>query len=244
MHPAWARSVVWAFGHHPEVEALYGARIVEDPAATGGEPSGMLPLLEFLPYDRARHERANFVDRNTVAFRSRHADLRFDETLDSAWDWDHSLRLFGRAAPLSLPAIACYYGTWVPDRVSETPTRLEMLRRIRARAHVSRPLRVHLHRVDEDMAELEAAGAVVSASSGELEAVLAADPPDLVVLGPAATAAALEALERHGTPFWGRDLDGELSAHPLCLRRPEGRDGATLEPALRQRLTEWLFARA
>jgi Glycosyl transferase family 2 len=226
MHPEWIRSVVWAFGRQPELEALYGARIVEDPGADGA-PSGDLPLLEFLGYDRRRHERANFVDRNTLAFRARHCDILYDEHLDSAWDWDHSLRLFARATPLALPAVACYYGTLAPDRVSLTATRMEMVRIVRSRAHRSRPLRVHLCGEPNGVDELEAAGAVVTRSP-ELEAPLPEPLPDLVLLD-AASPADEELLSELDVPYFTRDAlpaDGELHA------------------ALRQRLTDWLAARA
>ena len=84
MHHDWLRSVVWAFDRFADVEALYGARINEDPGAERQIPSGMLPTLEFVRYDRARHERANFIDRNTMALRARHSDLRYDDTLPAA----------------------------------------------------------------------------------------------------------------------------------------------------------------
>ena len=58
MHRAWLRSVAWAFEAFPDADALYGARTNEDPGAQRGVRSGMLPTLEFSPYDRARHERA------------------------------------------------------------------------------------------------------------------------------------------------------------------------------------------
>jgi len=60
MHRDWLRSIVWAFSSFPEVHALYGARINEDAGAQAGVRSGMLPSLEFVRYDRRRHERANF----------------------------------------------------------------------------------------------------------------------------------------------------------------------------------------
>jgi len=135
MHPEWLRSVAWAFSSFPEVDALYGARSNEDPGARLGVRSGMLPTLEFSHYDRARHERANFVDRNTIAFRSFLKDIRYDESLRAAFDWDHSLRLFARAEPLPLPALSCYYRTLIPDRVSDIPEQRESVLRVRSRVH-------------------------------------------------------------------------------------------------------------
>ncbi len=133
MHPDWLRSVVWAFAQHPDTEALYGARIIEDPASTNGLASGMLPALEFWRYDRTRHESANYVDRNTVAFRARHADLRYDESVPGAEDWDHALRLFARSAPLALPTVACYYRTLHSGRLSDQ-SMVESVRTVRSRA--------------------------------------------------------------------------------------------------------------
>ena len=66
MHPEWLRSVVWAFATFPDVNALYGAHVDEDPGAQQGVRSGMLPTLESPRYDRARHEQAKYIDRNTT----------------------------------------------------------------------------------------------------------------------------------------------------------------------------------
>lgn len=133
MHPDWLRSVAWAFARHPGSDALYGARIIEDPASTNGLASGMVPALEFWHYDRTRHETANYVDRNTVAFRASQADLRYDASLSAAEDWDHELRLFARSAPLALPAVACYYRTLHPGRLSDRAM-VESVRSVRSRA--------------------------------------------------------------------------------------------------------------
>jgi glycosyltransferase involved in cell wall biosynthesis len=175
MHRDWLRSVVWAFTCFPEVEALYGARIREDPGAIHGVRSGLLPSLEFARYDRARHERANFIDRNTLAFRARHADLRYDETLRAAIDWDHSLRLFARTPPLALPVVSCFYRTVVTGRISDLPQVTESVNRVRSRSHRHRPLRVHVHSamfpvisetyIGDDIAALAASGDVVTVSA-------------------------------------------------------------------------------
>ena len=145
MHPEWLRSVVWAFATFPDVNALYGARINEDPGAQQGVRSGMLPTLEFARYDRARHEQANYIDRNTIALRSSLRHIRYDESLRAAFDWDYSLRLFARAEPMALPALSCYYRTVVPHRLSDIPRDLN---RSDGSVHVHtplRPLRVLVH---------------------------------------------------------------------------------------------------
>jgi hypothetical protein len=183
MHPEWLRSVVWAFTTFSGTTALYGARSNEDPGAQRGVRSGMLPTLEFAHYDRERHERANYVDRNTIAFRSSLRHIRHDESLNAAFDWDQSLRLFAEAEPLALPALSCYYRTVVPDRVSDIAGHGESVRRVRSRTHTSRPLRVLVHTamypvisetyIGEDIDALERAGAVVAVSA-VAEAVSAA----------------------------------------------------------------------
>jgi len=251
MHRDWLRSVVWAFSSFPDVHALFGARINEDPGALGGVRSGMLPSLEFARYDRRRHERANFIDRNTMAFRSRYRDIRYDESLDAAFDWDQSLRLFAKAPPLALPVVSCYYRTVLPGRVSDLPGQSASVRLVRSRAHTSRPLKVHVHSemfpvisetyIGEDIAALEASGAVVTISALE-DAVsraenapvcrLDVDPaieeaqPDVVLMHWATHAeASLELMERHNAPFacrvhtfdLDRDLVGRVLAHPLCV---------------------------
>jgi hypothetical protein len=154
---------------------VYGARANEDPGAQHGTRSGMLPTLEFAHYSRERHERANYVDRNTIAFRSSLRHIRYDETLNAAFDWDQSLRLFAEAEPLALPALSCYYRTVVPGRVSDIAGQSESVRRVRSRTHTSRPLRVLVHTamypvisetyIGEDIDALERAGAVVAVSA-------------------------------------------------------------------------------
>ncbi|HUE08944.1 MAG TPA: glycosyltransferase [Acidimicrobiales bacterium] len=193
MHPEWLRSVVWAFTTFPDAVALYGARAVEDPGAQRGIRSGMLPALEFAHYDRERHERANYVDRNTMAFRSSLRHIRYDESLVGASDWDHSLRLFTEAEPLALPALSCYYRTVNPGRVSDQPDYGNHVRRVRSRTHTSRPLRVLVHSamypvisetyIGEDIDALERAGAVVAVSTVQrpVSAMPGVPPPRLDV---------------------------------------------------------------
>jgi len=227
MHPHWLRSIVWALWSFPEVEALYGAQVNEDSGAEHGVRSGMLPTLEFARYDRVRHEQANYVDRNTMAFRDRHRDLRYDTKLGGAMDWDRSLRLFARTPPLALPAIACYYRTVLPDRMSDRPEKLEGFHRVRARVHATRPMRVDVHTamypvisetyIGEDIDSLAAAGARVTISAVQAAAsrvdgapMCSLDPdaaiterePDVVLMHWATHAEGeLPLLERHGVPF-------------------------------------------
>jgi len=246
MHREWLRSVVWAFASYPDVDALYGARINEDAGAQRGLKSGMLPSLEFAHYDRDRHERANFVDRNTMAFRSHHKDVLYDESLDAAVDWDHSLRLFAKAQPLALPVVACYYRTTTSGRLSDVPEQPDCVRLVRARAHTTRPLRVHVHTemfpvisetyIGEDIAALESSGAVVTVSALEeaasradgappcrldVDAAIDEAHPDVVLMHWAThTEVNLPLVERHNLPFACRahtfDVDRELVARLLA----------------------------
>jgi glycosyltransferase involved in cell wall biosynthesis len=240
LHRHWLRSVVWAFTAFPEVDALYGARSNEDPGARLGERSGMLPTLEFAHYDRARHERANYVDRNTIAFRSFLKDIRYDETLRAAFDWDHSLRLFARAEPLALPALSCYYRTLVPDRVSDIPEQRESVVRVRSRVHATRELRVLVHTemypvipetyIGEDIRALEQAGAVVTVSAVlpavsraagvpdpllDVDGAIEQSRPDVVLMHWSTHAVGqLPQMESHNQPFACRvhsfDIDSEI----------------------------------
>ena len=140
MHRDWLRSVVWAFSSFPEYSTLYGARVKEDGEGPRRLLADVLPVVEFARWDRAAYECGNFVDRNAVAFRASLADVRYDESLVAAMDWDHALRLFGRAEPLALPAIACFYRTTNHGRMSLEPAAAADVRRVRDRARNSRPV--------------------------------------------------------------------------------------------------------
>ena len=239
----WLRSVVWAFDAFPDRGALYGARIVEDPAAPNGTRSRGLPAVQFSGYNRWRHERGNYIDRNAIAYRARHRDIRYDESLHAAVDWEYGLRLFAAAPPLALPALACYYRTRIADRISDSPEQPGEVRRVWARAHLHRPLRVHLHTrmfpvisetyIGEDLRALQAAGGVVTVSSLEAAVSVAEDAPpcrldfdnalieaepDIVLMHWGFHAEnELGTMERHEIPFASLfhffDLDPERTEH-------------------------------
>ncbi len=246
MHPEWVRSVVWAFEAFPERSTLYGARVVEDPGARHGERSGLLPSIEFARYDRERHEQANFVDRNTVALRAEHRGVRYDETLNAAFDWDQSLRLFSESPPLALPAISCFYRTVLAGRVSDLAETSDSVRRVRARTHTTRPLRVLVHSamypvisetyIGEDIEALVESGAEVtvtavqeaaSRSPGSPMARLDVDQaiedsrPDLALMHWSTHAEGeVAVMERHHLPFAVRthsfDLDYDRVARLMA----------------------------
>jgi len=120
MHPHWLRSVVWAFSRLPDLDFLYGARIIEDYSAKGGRPSGEMPRLELIPYDRSLHERVNIIDANVMAHRAHIPGGHFAEDLGGVEDWDLGLRLARGRTPLALPAIACFYSTLNEGRMCDT----------------------------------------------------------------------------------------------------------------------------
>ena len=64
----------------------------------------------------------NIADIGCIAHRAGIAEARFDESLREMGDWDLLLRLTRDAPPLALPAVACYYTTDAPDRLSHGPT--------------------------------------------------------------------------------------------------------------------------
>jgi len=64
----------------------------------------------------------NIADIGCIAHRAGLPEARFDESLREMGDWDLFLRLTRDAPPLALPAIACYYTTDAPNRLSSGPT--------------------------------------------------------------------------------------------------------------------------
>ena len=73
-------------------------------------------------YDYHAVAEANIADIGCIAHRADLAEARFDESLREFGDWDLFLRLTREMQPLSLPAIACYYTTDAPNRLSHGPT--------------------------------------------------------------------------------------------------------------------------
>ena len=243
MDPLWLHAVAWAFGRWPDTQVLYGARIVEDAPAAKSEPSGALPNLDWEAFDRRRLEQGNYIDMNTIALRAGLEDCRFDETLRSSIDWQLMLTLTARHVPFELPALACVYRTYAPNRICDHPDRLEHNRRVRARVHRTRPLRVLSHNamfpllsetyIHEEMSALEANGAEIAFNSVQVpispmavaqpvsqdlfRAVQDFDPDVVVVYWATHAAGELANLERIGRPFALRvhsfDFDPEAIAH-------------------------------
>jgi hypothetical protein len=246
MHEGWLKAVVWAFSCWPQTDVLYGARIIEDTLARASNRSGNMPSIEFAPWDRRRLELFNFVDQNVIAHRAGLPEAHFDEALRMCQDWELFLRLTARREPLELPAIACLYSTTAPDRGSEQPDLLDSLRKVRARAHLGRPLRLLAlpptaagrpnGRIEADLAALAGAGAeIASADTPPLSAaeelrpgqadglaasVSAHDPDIVLVYGSATAVAGLPALEEAARPFAVREMAGDPGAGGTLRAHP------------------------
>ena len=227
MDPLWLRGVAWAFERWPDTEFLYGARIVEDGPARNRTPSGAMPALDWLPFDRARLEQSNYIDMNVIAHSAGLSAARFDPALRSSIEWDMLLRATAARAPLELPVIACLYSNYAPNRLSDRTTYLDENRLVRSRVHTTRPLRVLSYNamfplmsetyIEEEMLALEAAGAQIAFAAfeqsvspyeirqpvyGGLDEGIAAHDPDIVFVYWASHALGeIEHLARAGRPF-------------------------------------------
>jgi GT2 family glycosyltransferase len=132
-HPQWFKSVVWAFEQRPDASVLYGAFVVDDTARIDPRRSGDLPRLYFWPYDHQAVAQDNVADMSCIAHRAGLPEAHFDEKLREMGDWDLFLRLTKAAPPLVLPAIACFYSTDAPNRLSHGPTHEADLAYVRAK---------------------------------------------------------------------------------------------------------------
>jgi hypothetical protein len=122
MHPGWLKAIVWGFEQRPDASVLYGAFVVDDTHRIDPKGQGDLPRLYFWPYDHQKVAHSNVADMGCIAHRAGLPEARFDESLREMGDWDLLLRLTRAAAPLELPAIACFYTTNAPGRLSHGPT--------------------------------------------------------------------------------------------------------------------------
>ncbi len=133
MHPQWLKTVAWAFEQHREVDVLYGAFLVDDPARILRDGAGEMPRLFFLPYDHKGVAQNNIADIGCIAHRSGLAEACFDESLLEMGDWDLFLRLTREKPPLAVPAIACFYTTDAPRRTTNGATHFVDLESVRRR---------------------------------------------------------------------------------------------------------------
>jgi hypothetical protein len=134
MHPLWLKAVVWAFSQRPDVDVVYGGFIVDDVLRVNQKDSGALPSYHLHPFDREHLARGNLCDIGGVAHRSGLPEASFDESLLEMGDWDLLVRLTRDKEPLVLPAIACFYSTNAPNRLSGGPSYEADAARVRARA--------------------------------------------------------------------------------------------------------------
>jgi len=122
MHPQWLKSIAWGFEQRPETSVLYGAFIVDDTARIDQRSRGDLPQLYFWAYDHHAVAHNNIADIGCISHRAGLTEGRFDESLREMGDWDLFLRLTRERPPLALPAVACYYTTDAPNRLTRGPT--------------------------------------------------------------------------------------------------------------------------
>ncbi len=118
LDPGWLKAVVWGFQTHPEVDVLYGARLIDDVERVNRRPSGGWPWLQFNRFDRGSLLAGNLADIGVMAHRRQLDDARFDERLQEFGDWDLFLTLTRERRPLELPALAVRYRTDRDDRLS------------------------------------------------------------------------------------------------------------------------------
>ena len=122
MDSDWLYAVVWAFEQRPDTDVLYGARVVDDDHRLHHEEPGEMPRTVLYPFDREALRRDNVADIGAVAHRTGLEEAWFDESLLEMADWDFLLRLTADREPLVLPAVACYYTTDAPNRLTGGPT--------------------------------------------------------------------------------------------------------------------------
>lgn len=239
--PGWLKGVAWGFHERPDLDVLYGARVLEKLPGDNAAPGE--PLLHFEPWDRDAIETHNFVDLNVLAHRAGLPEARFDESLTACVDWDLLLRLTRRKPPLELPVLAAAYAVTTPGRISDRASPELALERVRSLHRRPRVLALSgdgSAASDELRALAQQGARVAFCRQGRpaapmpvqeplfdsLEQALREFQPDVLLLHRATHAAAqLPLLESAGVPFAVRvhsvDLElprlHELLRHPLCL---------------------------
>lgn len=138
MDPDWLYAVVWGFEQRPDVDVLYGAFVIDDMLRVTGESSGALPWTFLNPWSRDALCEHNLADISAIAHRAGLAGAWFDEDLGEVEDWDLLVRLTAEKDPLVLPAVACYYTTDAPGRITKGPTLEQNRATVMARAQSCR----------------------------------------------------------------------------------------------------------
>jgi hypothetical protein len=134
MDPDWLYAVVWAFEQRPDVDVLYGAFAIDDVLRASGAGFGALPRIALAGWSREALRRDNLADMGAIAHRAGVPGAWFDEGLREMGDWDLLIRLTADADPLVLPAVACYYTTDAPARLTGGPTAVADRATVLARA--------------------------------------------------------------------------------------------------------------
>jgi Glycosyl transferase family 2 len=134
MDSDWLYAVAWAFEQRPDVDVLYGAFVIDDMLRVNKESAGALPWTFLNRWDRGALQEGNLADMGAIAHRAGLPEARFNESVRELGDWDLLVRLTAEKDPLVLPAVACYYTTDAPDRVSMGPTYDRDMTAVRARA--------------------------------------------------------------------------------------------------------------
>jgi hypothetical protein len=91
--------------------------------------------FQFARWDRDAARNYNTVDTSVIAHRR--SEARFDEELETLGDWDMLLKLVADTEPVEVPAIAAYYRTDSPGRLSTTSPAEQLVRdydRVRRKA--------------------------------------------------------------------------------------------------------------
>jgi Glycosyl transferase family 2 len=133
MDAGWLFAVVWAFEQRADVDTLYGAIVIDDPLRVAKAGSGEMPWIYLRAFSREALLEGNLADMSAIAHRADLEGAWFDEAVLELVDWDLLARLTGDKDPLVLPAIACYYTTDAPERLTMGPTFEQDKARITAR---------------------------------------------------------------------------------------------------------------
>ncbi|HWE57993.1 MAG TPA: glycosyltransferase [Acidimicrobiales bacterium] len=247
MTPMWLKAVAWQVSRRPDLDVLYGARLVD--AETNSDYDH--PVLHMERFDRNRLEAGNYIDLGTLAHRRELDEAVFDEDLQALVDWDLILRLTTARAPVEVPVVAVHYETDAPNRISRARHYAVSEERIRTKMRQARPLRVLGHNslfpltpetyVGEEMQALADNGVELAwscdkwtPSSARVEqtlyrslgqAVTEFRPDLLMVFWATFAEATIANLEEAGIPFGVRvhsfDFDPDrvarLLEHPLCI---------------------------
>lgn len=245
MEPEWLKAVAWCFEENPEVDFVYGARIVDRPDYDAQSP--IEPTLHFDPFDRVKLLFANYIDTGAIAHRAGLPEARWDESLEGCTDWDLALRLTREKPAYPLPVVSGAYTTDAPARVSSRERPLDAVAEIRRRHAETRVLvytsmfpLVSETYIEEEAESLADHGARIAyfrrhrgAAYARVDAPVYEDldraieefrPTVLLVYWATFALTELPVLERLGLPFMLRvhsfdsspELVASLRSHPAC----------------------------